>query len=60
MQGGGFPDEKNLYALKSNSVMMCRDHLCRKESEQPEGHSKTMERIKWIDLYTHIITNLAT
>jgi hypothetical protein len=50
----------NLYGLESNSGMICRDHNCRKESKEGKGSFKTMEGIKWMDLYTHIITNLAT
>jgi hypothetical protein len=30
----------NLYALESNSGMICRDHNCRKESEEGKGSFK--------------------
>jgi hypothetical protein len=30
----------NLYGLKSNSGMICRDHNCRKESKEGKGSFK--------------------
>jgi len=44
----------NLYGLESNSGMICRDHNCRKESEEGKGSfKKDGENKMEASIYSH-------